>query len=152
MNANKTVVTGSYISNEEIACPFKIIETNKDEYNDRNPQYKIYKVSLDCIPADFIEFNSNATLKMEIGVDEREFTLTHEQYQHFVTEVLNKRVNWTITVMTPWYKPNETIRLPGTWTTMKLMKGGRKHSRCMRKHSGRKHSRCMRKHLGRKPK
>jgi hypothetical protein len=66
------------------------------------------------------------------------FRLTPDQYDHFINDVLDKNVAWTITTKTAWYQPNKTITIPGTWTR-KLIDGGRR-KRSGRKRSGRKRS------------
>jgi hypothetical protein len=79
------------------------------------------------------------------------FRLTPDQYDHFMNDVLDKNVAWTITTKTAWYQPNKTITIPGTWTR-KLIDGGRR-KRSGRKRSGRKRSgrkRSGRKRSGRK--
>ena len=65
------------------------------------------------------------------------FRLTPDQYNHFINDVLDKNVAWTITTKTAWYQPNKTITIPGTWR--KLIDGGRR-KRSGRKRSGRKRS------------
>ena len=66
------------------------------------------------------------------------FRLTPDQYNHFINDVLDKNVAWTITTKTAWYQPNKTITIPGTWTR-NLIDGGRR-KRSGRKRSGRKRS------------
>jgi len=77
-------------------------------------------------------------LKAQCKNDACYFRLTPDQYDHFMNDVLDKNVAWTITTKTAWYQPNKTITIPGTWTS-KLIDGGRR-KRSGRKRSGRKRS------------
>jgi hypothetical protein len=104
-------------------------------------------VSIEGIPREMMTaLAANPALQAQCRMQTCYFNLTGEQYHHFETSVLDKPIEWIITIQRPWYARNETVTIPGRWTH-KLMDGGRR-KRSGRKRSGRKRS--GRKRSGRK--
>jgi hypothetical protein len=96
-------------------------------------------VSIEGIPREMMTaLAANPALQAQCRMQTCYFNLTGEQYHHFETSVLDKPIEWIITIQRPWYARNETVTIPGRWTH-KLMDGGRrKRKRSGRKRSGRK--------------
>ena len=95
-------------------------------------------VSIEGIPREMMTaLAANPALQAQCRMQTCYFNLTGEQYHHFETNVLDKPIEWIITIQRPWYARNETVTIPGRWTH-KLMDGGRRKRSGRNKRSGRK--------------
>jgi hypothetical protein len=97
-------------------------------------------VSIEGIPREMMTaLAANPALQAQCRMQTCFFNLTGEQYHHFETNVLDKPIEWIITIQRPWYARNETVMIPGKWIR-KLTAGGRRKRSGRNKRSGRKHS------------
>ena len=95
-------------------------------------------VSIEGIPHETMTaLAANPALQAQCRMQTCYFNLTGEQYHHFETSVLDKPIEWIITIQRPLYARNETVTIPGRWTH-KLMDGGRRKRSGRNKRSGRK--------------